>query len=54
MKTKSIILLITLCAVITLSFTFATQSGKTKAKKEVAAKSTDSEPAGGFVSEDKF
>jgi hypothetical protein len=50
MKTK-IFLLLALCAVVTLSFTFASAK-----KATVQEKSTSSveAPAGGFSSEDKF
>lgn len=51
MKTK-IIIFLAVSAVVTLSFTFA--SVKKSEVKESQARETKSEPAGGFVSEDKF
>jgi hypothetical protein len=54
MKVKFIIFL-AITALVTLSFTF-TNIGKSKQKvdKEATASSLNEEPAGGFVSEDKF
>jgi len=56
MKTKYKIFLIAISAVVTLSFTFSGVSKSKDAQKEVSTstKSINSEPAGGFVSEDKF
>ena len=56
MKTR-VILLIALSAIITLSFTFVSVNKKDKAVATTEAKSTaksDSEPIGGFLSEDKL
>jgi hypothetical protein len=54
MKTK-LIILIAISAVLTFSFTFSTS---TKSENVVKAEPTTttvySEPAGGFISEDKF
>jgi len=57
MKTK-VIFLISAVAVVTLSFTFAATNKQTITGKAVATtngsqKSSDNEPAGGFVSEDR-
>lgn len=51
MKNK-IIILLAFSAILTLSFTFATV--KKSEVKESQATDIKSEPAGGFVSEDKF
>lgn len=54
MKTKAIVL-IAITAIVTLSFTFASVSKTDKKSKEVVTeKQVSNEPAGGFVSEDKF
>lgn len=52
MKTK-LIVLVALCAAVTLSFTFVSAK-KTETKEAHQTSSTGSEPAGGFTSEDKF
>lgn len=52
MKMK-IVVLVALCAVITLSFTFSSAK-KVENKVTQQSSSTDSEPVGGFTSEDKF
>jgi hypothetical protein len=55
MKTR-LLIFIGVSAIATLSFTFASVSTKQEAKQEPAtsAKAHDSEPAGGFLSEDKL
>ena len=53
MKTK-IIIFLAISAIATLSFTFATSDKAVSKSKEGATKEAGSEPAGGFVSEDKF
>lgn len=53
MKTK-LICLLAIVAVTTLSFTFAANKKATVASKEVPSKHVNNEPAGGFLSEDKF
>ncbi len=54
MKSK-VIILIALCAILTLSFTFASVK-KTEVIETPTSQSHQAheEPAGGFVSEDKF
>lgn len=52
MKMK-LIVLVALCAAVTLSFTFVS-SKKSENKQTHQTSSTGSEPAGGFTSEDKF
>lgn len=52
MKTK-LLIIVAVCAVVTLSFTF-TATHKVEEKATVGRVSNDSEPAGGFASEDKF
>jgi hypothetical protein len=49
MKIKTLILL-AIVAVVTLSFTFASQRSEVKSEK----KSNNQEPIGGFVSESSF
>lgn len=51
-----IIILVAVTAVVTLSFTFASSSNQTKkaVASEQPSKSSGSEPAGGFVVDDKF
>lgn len=56
MKTKVIVLL-AVSAIVTLSFTFASATKPEpdkKAESVTTEKQANSEPAGGFVSEDKF
>ena len=54
MKTKVVIFL-AVSAIITLSFTFSSVSkADKKAKAATAEKQATNEPAGGFVSEDKY
>lgn len=54
MKTKAIVL-IAISAIVTLSFTFASVNKADKKSKEVVTEQqVSNEPAGGFVSEDKF
>jgi hypothetical protein len=54
MKTKGIIFL-AVSAIVTLSFTFGSVNKADKKSKEVVTeKQVTNEPAGGFVSEDKF
>jgi hypothetical protein len=57
MKAKSIVVF-AICAIVTLTFTFAsvnrTQNKKLKSDKPVTTSIASEEPAGGFVSEDKF
>lgn len=54
MKTKVIILL-ALSAIATLSFTFSSVNKSVKGSKDVTTENqAQNEPAGGFVSEDKF
>lgn len=55
MKTK-ITLLLLVSAIVTLSFTFASVNKAENKSKEVVTEkqANNNEPAGGFVSEDKF
>ncbi|MFZ2907044.1 MAG: hypothetical protein WAZ98_12630 [Cyclobacteriaceae bacterium] len=53
MKTK-IIILLAISAVVTLSFTFASTAKQGAKSNDIMTKEIGSEPAGGFVSEDKF
>lgn len=54
MKSKVTILLI-ISAIVTLSFTFSSLEKDTnKAQNTTSKKEVSDEPAGGFVSEDKF
>lgn len=54
MKTK-ISILVLVCAILTLSFTFVSVNNSSKKEiKQVSAKETKHEPLGGFVSADKF
>lgn len=53
MKAK-LLIIVAVCAVVTLSFTFTANSNKAEEKATVERTSNDSEPAGGFASEDKF
>lgn len=53
MKTKLIILL-ALTAIVTLSFTFASNNKAENKSKDAITEEASTEPSGGFVSEDKF
>lgn len=53
MKTK-LVFLLAIVAITTLSFTYAANKKSAVASKEVSGKQANSEPAGGFLSEDKF
>lgn len=53
MKTK-LIILVALTAIVTLSFTFASNNKADIKSKDTVTKETSTEPSGGFVSEDKF
>jgi hypothetical protein len=54
MKTKLTIIL-ALVALVTLSFTFASNNKQVAVKKSAeTTQQANDEPAGGFVSEDKF
>ena len=52
MKTK--LILIVICAIITLSFSFVTVRTTEKSKAETSVKNSTTEPIGGFASEDKL
>lgn len=53
MKAK-LLIIVAVCAVVTLSFTFTATNTKGEEKAIVERTSNDSAPAGGFASEDKF
>ena len=53
MKIK-IILFLAISALITLSFTFVSINKSKETKVEQSVKDTSTEPAGGFVAEDKI
>jgi len=53
MKTR-LILFISIAAVVTLSFTFASVQTSKPAKVENTSKNEVNEPAGGFISEEKL